>query len=211
MLAPVILFVTSLATLAVAQSTTAPTGPGIGNQTIVPDSVPLSERNSWCLQQQNSCTSLCPGGQWANNTCVATTLVYSCSCADGSVPDLAIYLNTLPYQICEAYIGQCVQANATDPNAQNICRSTNTCGTLDPTKVTFTTTASTSSATQSTSGGNSSNVASTTGGSPSSPTTSNTPTTTPSAGMAVAPVSSTLMGISSFVVALVLTGFGIVL
>src|SRR5436305_11910372 len=85
---------------------------------------------------------------WANNTCIPTTLEYSCVCQDGSTPNLALYMDTIPYHICETYVAQCVQ-NQTGPGgsaaAQHACQTNNVCGSLDPAKATFTSSSSSSS------------------------------------------------------------------
>src|SRR5206468_1104839 len=104
-----------LSAIGFAPSTLAQTAPvGVGNQTIIPGSVPIGDRNQWCVAQKNSCADLCPGMNWANNTCIPTTLEYSCVCQDGSTPNLALYMDTIPYHICETYVAQCVQ-NQTGP------------------------------------------------------------------------------------------------
>src|ERR1700743_2891023 len=101
MIASVLVAIVSFASLAAAQ-----TAVGVGNQTIIPSSVDINTRNGWCVQQMNTCTSLCPQKDWTVNNCSTTALQAQCTCADGSEPNLAEYRDTLPYNICQAYIGQ---------------------------------------------------------------------------------------------------------
>lgn len=97
----------AVASLASSSLVAAQGGVGIGNQTIVPSSVDLNTRNSWCRSEKDTCTTLC-SKNWSTNDCDQNTLEAACVCADGSKPDLVDYMNTLPFFICQEYIAQCV-------------------------------------------------------------------------------------------------------
>ncbi|KAF3931591.1 hypothetical protein ABW19_dt0209763 [Dactylella cylindrospora] len=204
MIAPIFVAVAGLASLAAAQSTA-----GVGNQTIVPTSVDVNTRNGWCRAQQDSCTALC-NENWSTNDCDIDTLEAECECADGSTPDLAIYLNTLPYFICQEYIGQCVNGNSTEPTLQNLCRTSNICGNLDPTEVEFSTTlrSSTRAPTSTAASGTSTGT-----GTPAETTaaSSESASSTPNAGIIVEPAATGFMGMAVLVAAMGLAGFGLIL
>src|SRR5271170_5581108 len=86
---------------------------------------------SWCNGQENVCLTLCSKAV-NNNTCDPvsclfvgpslctqadkshhqTTLTYNCLCtSNNSSPDLAAYMNSLPYYICEQSYADCVTNN----------------------------------------------------------------------------------------------------
>ncbi|KUJ24347.1 uncharacterized protein LY89DRAFT_679505 [Mollisia scopiformis] len=119
---------------------------------IDPNSVPLSDRTSWCQSQMTSCPLLClqlPGESSTTdaNDCDPTTLTYDCVCGNGMSPNASEYSQTLPYFICTEYGNQCVAACGGDTNCQSNCRSQHPCGAQDPTRVNVTTTSSTMTAT----------------------------------------------------------------
>lgn len=76
-----------------------------------------------------------------------TTLVYNCTCSNGSAPDLAAYTNTIPYYICTTSADQCITANPNDAEAQSRCTTEirDLCGTLDPASYTAAASSSSSS------------------------------------------------------------------
>ncbi|EWC44802.1 hypothetical protein DRE_06440 [Drechslerella stenobrocha 248] len=195
--------VIGFASLSAAQSTN---GVGVGNQTVVPSSVDVNERNNWCIAQKNTCTTLC-SKDWTTNDCDINTLKASCICADGSEPDLVPYRNTLPYFVCTEYIAQCVSKNATMPALQSICRNTNTCGSLDPNDFVPTTTLSTSTGAATTStapaNGGTNPAASTTDAAPAA--------TSPNAAGTLEPSSVGLLHVVSLFAAFAITGFGMAL
>ncbi|KAK6541890.1 hypothetical protein TWF694_007667 [Orbilia ellipsospora] len=201
MVAATSVFVTfaSLAALATAQV-------GVGNQTVLPDSVDLNTRNGWCRSEMDTCTTLC-SKNWSTNNCSAAALTYSCVCADGSKPDLVNYINTLPFFICQQYIANCVAGNATEPTLQTICRNTNTCGSMDPADFVASTTIKTTSAPTSSSGGATNTGA---GGAQTTSATSS-PSTSPNAAPSLEYGQAGLMRMCALVAAFGLAGFGLVL
>ncbi|KAF8865295.1 hypothetical protein BDZ45DRAFT_668732 [Acephala macrosclerotiorum] len=120
---------------------------------IDPNSVPLSERTSWCQSQTTSCPLLClqlPGVTSTTtdaNDCDPTTLTYDCVCGNGQQPNASEYSQTLPYFICTEYGTQCVAGCGGNTACQSDCRSQHPCGAQDPTRVNATTTSATQSAT----------------------------------------------------------------
>lgn len=119
------------------------------NSTIDAGSVPATTRSQWCNAQQNTCPLLC-GGTYKDNDCDVGTLIYKCTCNNGTAPGLMYYQQTLPTFICEQVYQNCIAAGANNAQAQKLCDSNKAanCGTLDPSK--YTAPASTSSsATQS--------------------------------------------------------------
>ncbi|KAF3922702.1 hypothetical protein ABW21_db0205070 [Orbilia brochopaga] len=204
-----------VALVAAQSSTSSSSNPvGLGNQTIVPSSVDVNTRNGWCIAQMNICTTLC-SKNWDDNTCDINKLTYTCTCADGSKPDIVKYRDTLPFNVCQAYIAQCVSANATEPKLQELCRNTNTCGNLDPAEFVPSTTLESSTIAPSSTG--SSPVRSTDANSNAAATTSTgtgttaSPTASGNAGSIVEPASVGLLHLACLLGAFALTGFGLVL
>jgi hypothetical protein len=93
------------------------------NATIVPDSVDLSTRASWCSGQLNSCSYLC--GDTNENDCIPETLTIDCRCASNdTAPGLQYYKSTLPYFICRRIYDNCISANENVKAAQDRCIAT---------------------------------------------------------------------------------------
>ncbi|MCJ1253266.1 hypothetical protein MMC24_001077 [Lignoscripta atroalba] len=116
------------------------------NITIDPNSVSLTERNSWCNGQVNTCGMLC-GGQVDANNCTGSDLTYSCLCASNhSAPALSLYLETLPFRICQSAFGKCITDHPDDRAGQDQCKQTYVCGTLNASMAQIATTSSASSA-----------------------------------------------------------------
>ncbi|KAH8660088.1 hypothetical protein BX600DRAFT_513729 [Xylariales sp. PMI_506] len=135
--------------------------------TIDPDTVVLSTRASWCESELNICGTVC--GKASSNECNSSSLTYSCSCSDGTVPDLTGYIGSLPYFICEEAFSQCVEAADGDTTQRNEC-ATNIqaqCGTLQAegtgTATTYPTATTATSAQTSSADETSTTVASSTG------------------------------------------------
>lgn len=119
---------------------------------IDPNSVPLSQRTSWCQSQINSCPLLClqlPGESSTTdaNDCDPNTLTYDCVCGNGQSPNASEFSQTLPYFICTEYGSQCIANCGGDTTCQSDCRSQHPCGAQNPTRVNVTTTSSTATAT----------------------------------------------------------------
>jgi len=123
----------------------------VGSQTIDPNSVPLSTRDSWCTDQKTACPLLCT--QQTNsattfaNDCDPATLNWHCVCKDGLSPNASEYSNTIAFHECQEFGTQCVNKCALGDNvcATN-CRTQYTCGAKDPTRVNATTTSSSTTA-----------------------------------------------------------------
>ncbi|KAK6354021.1 hypothetical protein TWF730_008441 [Orbilia blumenaviensis] len=199
--------ITSLVLTSLAAASFVSAQAGIGNQTIIPSSVDLNTRNGWCRSERDTCTTLC-SKNWSTNDCDQNTLEFACVCADGSKPDLVSYTNTLPFFICQQYIAQCVAGNATEPDLQNICRNTNTCGDQDPADFVPTTTIRTTPAQSSTSSranGTSTPPVTTTGGSDAPATTS------PNAAGSLTPPSYASLRMAALLSAFGIAGVGLVL
>lgn len=86
-----------------------------------------------------------------------STLQFNCVCADGSVPDVSPYIETVPFYVCEETYGQCINAHPNDAEGQRACKAAATCGSKnasaeDTTMSSTTTAASTSLAMATTTG-----------------------------------------------------------
>lgn len=119
----------------------------------VPDSVPINTRNNWCIYQRQNCPEVCGGQAYPNNCSVVsshfanstnlaitntlifqTALTYTCTCTDGSKPNISSYANMLPSLICIQWVKDCVKAAGNDLQQLTNCRSIS-CGNKDPGKV----------------------------------------------------------------------------
>ncbi|KAF2088347.1 hypothetical protein K490DRAFT_602, partial [Saccharata proteae CBS 121410] len=124
------------------------------SQTIDPDTVPIADRDQWCLAQTTQCPLIClqtsaNSATTVSNTCNPNTLAYSCVCANNLSPNVTQYSQTIPYFECTEYGNQCV-ANCSqgDNLCASACRTDNPCGAQSPVRVntsTITTMSSTTS------------------------------------------------------------------
>jgi len=120
---------------------------------IDPNSVPLSERTSWCETQMESCPVIClqlPGVTSTTtdaNDCNPNTLTYDCVCGNGMSPNASEYSQTLPYFVCTEYGSQCIAGCGGNTACQSDCRSQHPCGAQDPPRINVTTTSSSMTAT----------------------------------------------------------------
>lgn len=57
------------------------------------------------------------------------TLHFQCVCANGHTPDVAAYIETVPFYVCEATYGQCIDAHPNDAQGQRACKQAANCGT----------------------------------------------------------------------------------
>jgi len=133
----------------------------VGSQTIDPNSVSISLRDTWCSNQQASCPLLClqqaSTASTTSNSCDPKTLDWSCVCSNGIAPNISEYSQTIPYYECTEVANQCVNNCGLANNAcANTCRTAHPCGAQNPTRVNVT------SSTASASGGS---AAATSGGS----------------------------------------------
>ncbi|KAJ5247051.1 hypothetical protein N7468_002034 [Penicillium chermesinum] len=124
----VVLSALAASALGANSTVTTPTLPaGFNIGLVKPD-----ELNSWCLGQRNVCPDICNGGT-KQNSCDPSTLQYSCVCSDGSVPDVSQYQQTVPFYVCEANYGQCIDAHPNDAQGQEACKEAKHCGTKNAT------------------------------------------------------------------------------
>jgi hypothetical protein len=62
-----------------------------------------------------------------------TTLDFSCVCSNGTTPNVGLYMNTIPFFVCQATYAQCVAAHPNDLQGQQQCTDNAKCGTLNAT------------------------------------------------------------------------------
>ncbi|KAI0137109.1 hypothetical protein BJ170DRAFT_590052 [Xylariales sp. AK1849] len=118
------------------------------NFTIDPNSVTISERASWCTAETNTCNSLCNDDTNAIG-CDPVALTATCTCSDGTVPELSDYTNSLQYFICEKAADQCIAANVGSQTGQSNCTTSirDECGTKNASAAVTTSSVTSSSAT----------------------------------------------------------------
>ncbi|KAI6250984.1 hypothetical protein HI914_00146 [Erysiphe necator] len=125
---------------------------------IVPSTVPLATRNSWCTSQTTSCPLLClqypeQSSSTTANTCDPKSLSFNCICQNGMSPNASEYSQTLPFFICQEYGNQCVTACNGNTKCQSSCREDHPCGAQNPTRINTTSTPSIASPTSSSTSG----------------------------------------------------------
>jgi len=108
--------------------------------TIDPESVPESDRTTWCDNQKAQCPYICtqlPGVETTTtqeNECDPDALTYSCICDNGAAPNITQYSQTLPYYICTEWGNQCVKDCGRDSACADSCRADHPCGAQEPPK-----------------------------------------------------------------------------
>ncbi|KAH8788510.1 hypothetical protein F5883DRAFT_610831 [Diaporthe sp. PMI_573] len=141
---------------------------------INPSEVELSTRAQWCTAQSNTCGTLCDGNPQEND-CDVNTLVYSCTCQNGSAPGLQYYSQTMDSFVCQQAFQDCNTANVGNAKGQENCTTSiqDNCGTLDPADYSAapssTDSGSSGTATATSSGGSTSSTADSSAGASSSP------------------------------------------
>ncbi|KAI2614369.1 uncharacterized protein GGS25DRAFT_517218 [Hypoxylon fragiforme] len=97
--------------------------------TIDPSLVTTPDKVTWCQGQQDSCGTLC--GSPTVNNCDTNTLNFQCVCQGGNEPDLNVYMNTMPWFVCERLQQNCITATENNAAGQKNCTSTfgDKCGT----------------------------------------------------------------------------------
>lgn len=65
------------------------------------------------------------------NQCNTDTLDYTCTCTDGTTPDLSLVTQTIPYFECQQAKSDCVTGNPNDVEGQQACASAQ-CPTVEP-------------------------------------------------------------------------------
>lgn len=118
---------------------TFPTGFNLGE-------ISTATKSSWCQGERDTCPKVC-GGAATLNDCFDTTLDFDCVCSNGTTPDLSPYQNTIPFYVCEANYAQCIANNPNNLDAQNACKANATCGTIDLSASSSTTTSASATST----------------------------------------------------------------
>ncbi|PGH00546.1 hypothetical protein GX51_05761 [Blastomyces parvus] len=108
---------------------------GIRAQSFNPGSISNELKLSWCDAQTAACPSVCKSFASVNK-CSVSDLTYTCTCGDGTTPDLTKYKSTIPYFICTESYAQCIQSHPDDLTGQRACKAEQAkcLGTLDPFK-----------------------------------------------------------------------------
>ncbi|KAI1382346.1 hypothetical protein F4677DRAFT_23796 [Hypoxylon crocopeplum] len=96
---------------------------------IDPATVDISDRVSWCQGEQDSCNTIC--GNAINNDCSIDTLDFTCVCPGGNAPDMNVYMNAMPWFVCERLQSDCITQTENNAAGQRNCTSTygDNCGT----------------------------------------------------------------------------------
>ncbi|KAK6954225.1 hypothetical protein Daesc_004191 [Daldinia eschscholtzii] len=96
--------------------------------------VDIADRVAWCQGQQDSCGTLC--GTPSQNTCQVDSLDFTCVCQGGNEPDMNLYMNTVPWFVCERLQSNCIKENENNAAGQKNCTSTygDKCGKEDVSK-----------------------------------------------------------------------------
>ncbi|EEH44872.1 uncharacterized protein PADG_01161 [Paracoccidioides brasiliensis Pb18] len=112
---------------------------GIAAQTFPPDfnlgAVPTDQKYAWCDSQSAACPAICQNFASVNK-CSASDLSYTCTCGDGTTPDLTKYKSTMPFFICTSTFAQCIASHPDDLMGQRACKENQSkcLGTQDPFK-----------------------------------------------------------------------------
>ncbi|KAK5076066.1 hypothetical protein LTS08_002574 [Lithohypha guttulata] len=159
--------VTSSASSVAPSSTVAQSMPPTATQAFDANNVTAATKFQWCLAQLNTCPQIC-GGAASLNTCDSNTLMYSCTCPNGTVPDSTAYTQSLPFFVCQETYIQCVRNNPNNAQAQGACRTNQQCGTRNATAEALLSTSGASSSVASATSRASSSAASGTGSAASS-------------------------------------------
>ncbi|KEF53841.1 uncharacterized protein A1O9_10243 [Exophiala aquamarina CBS 119918] len=166
---------TSSASSVAAATTVSQVMPPAATASFNPAGVDSTEAFNWCRGQLNTCPQIC-GGSASQNRCDSIQFTYTCVCANGTVPDCTAFSETLPYFICQATYGQCVDAHPNDAQGQSVCEENQQCGTRNATAeaLAATSAAASSSAAETSSSASSSASGSATAASSSTPSASST-------------------------------------
>ncbi|KAF2766889.1 hypothetical protein EJ03DRAFT_245298, partial [Teratosphaeria nubilosa] len=85
-----------------------------GYHPIVPESVSLTTRKSWCDSQVTQCPYLCSqydaGQEAQTNSCDPDRLTYICVCKNNIVPNASEFTLTLDYFVCQTWGQQCKES-----------------------------------------------------------------------------------------------------
>ncbi|KAJ5558476.1 hypothetical protein N7535_008689 [Penicillium sp. DV-2018c] len=125
-----IIFLSALATSVLGANSTSPYTLPAGFNVGLVDS---SERSAWCSAQRNTCPDICQDGTRLNS-CDSNSLEFQCVCSDGSTPDVTPYKQTVPFFVCQANYGQCINAHPDDAEGQRTCKKNAVCGSKNATE-----------------------------------------------------------------------------
>ncbi|KAJ5782793.1 hypothetical protein N7457_004567 [Penicillium paradoxum] len=137
-----IVFLSALATSVMGANSTAYTLPADFNLALVE----AGERSAWCSAQRNTCPDICQKGTKLNS-CDPNTLIFSCVCSDDSTPDVSPYKQTVPFYVCQANFGQCINSHPNDAEGQRACKKSAVCGSKNASAETTTSSTTTSAST----------------------------------------------------------------
>ncbi|KAJ5952422.1 uncharacterized protein N7479_010835 [Penicillium vulpinum] len=141
-----IILVSALATAVMGANSTVPYTLPAGFNIGLVKSTDLS---AWCGAQRNTCPEVCQSGTKLNS-CDSSTLNFSCVCGDDSTPDMTPYQQTVPFYVCQATYGQCVDSHPNDAEGQRACKKAAVCGSKNASEVTTTSSSSSTTAASST-------------------------------------------------------------
>ncbi|KAI2629585.1 hypothetical protein GGR54DRAFT_649973 [Hypoxylon sp. NC1633] len=96
---------------------------------IDPNSVTISDRVTWCQGEQDSCGTVC--GQPISNDCNTNTLDFTCVCQGNNAPDMNVFMNAMPWFVCEQLQSNCITQTENNAAGQKNCTETfgSKCGT----------------------------------------------------------------------------------
>ena len=103
--------------------------------TLVVSAIPEDQRNDWCNQHTQTCTSICNKGDWKGddmknvidnggvkiNVCQYTDLKYLCVCNNNRKPIMKTWHYTVPGLMCEKAYQHCHKTLEGDKAAQDLC------------------------------------------------------------------------------------------
>lgn len=124
--------VTAIASFASAQNNTG-LPPGVSPCcTINSGLVNSTEKSNWCLAETNTCREICGSVASGGNDCDSTSLRFTCECRNGTKPDMSLYEQTIPGQMCRFWFRQCINATNQNLDQQDFCRAEQSakCGNL---------------------------------------------------------------------------------
>ncbi|KAF2474663.1 uncharacterized protein BDR25DRAFT_254995 [Lindgomyces ingoldianus] len=157
---------TAFSSFALAQNTSLPIGACC---TLDPNTVSNDNKSTWCAAERHTCPEVCGGigkTKAGGNECSTTNLNFTCTCSDGTSPNMSDYQQSVPALMCREWFSRCIIASGENLDQQLLCKAV-TCGNKT-TEGAVSTSAAASGGASSTGGGG----ASATSGSPSAASSS---------------------------------------
>ncbi|KAL4889266.1 hypothetical protein BDV59DRAFT_205392 [Aspergillus ambiguus] len=102
-----------------------------------------SDKGAWCVAERNSCPKIC-GGVASANTCDSSTLQFTCKCSNGTDADVSPYTETIPFFVCQANYGQCIERASSLDDDEKCKEGLGQCGKLNASEATSSSTTSSS-------------------------------------------------------------------